>query len=55
MKVKELIEVLKKCDPNADVDFAFEQDNPFDGTSVSEVVEIRYPGADTDSIAVIRG
>lgn len=55
MKVKELIEVLKKCDPNANVDFAFKRDNPFDGTSASEVIEIRYPGSDADSIAVIRG
>lgn len=55
MKVKELIEVLEKCNPNADVDFSFEQDNPFDGASVSDAIEIRFPGSGTDTIVVLRG
>lgn len=55
MKVKELIAILEKCDPEGDVDFAYEADNPLDGSSVSDVLEIKYPHNDLSSTVVIRG
>ena len=55
MKVKELIEKLKACDPNADVDFAYLSDNPTDGLSLTEVLEIRYPGSNVAPTVVLRG
>ena len=55
MKVKELIEVLEKCDPNAGAEFAPEWDNPFNSKSVMDVLEIRYPISTMDPVIVLRG
>ena len=55
MKVKELLERLKKCDPEAEVLFEYEQDNPLEGTPVLGLIEIRYHDDIDANKVVIRG
>ena len=44
MKVSELIERLQKCNPDADVEFAYESDATTDGTSIDHVAQIVFFG-----------
>lgn len=56
MKVKELIERLIKCDPEGEVTFAHELDNPLYGTSAFNVLEIKNLTSDgLIPTVVIRG
>jgi hypothetical protein len=42
MKVFELIDILNKCAPDADVTCAFASADPTEGSEVKQVLEIRY-------------
>ena len=56
MKVKELVEKLKECNPEAEVSFAFEMDNPLNGSYIDEVIEICFRSDATKSdMVVLRG
>lgn len=55
MTVSELIEKLKKCDPEAEVFFEYEQSNPLEGTPILGLLEIRYHDDIDTSTVVLRG
>ena len=42
MKVVELIDILNKCSPDADVICGYIQDDPTDGSGIEDVLEIRF-------------
>lgn len=44
MKVSELIMKLKKCDPDADVGFAYATSDKIYGDEISEVIQLSYFG-----------
>jgi len=55
MKVSELIEKLKKCDPEAEVFFEHEDCNPLEGTPILGLLEIRYHDDIDANTVVLRG
>ena len=55
MKVSELIEKLKKCDPEADVSFEYNGNNPLEGTPILGLLEIRYHDDIDANTVVLRG
>lgn len=55
MTVSELIEKLKKCDPEAEVFFEYEQSNPLEGTPILGLLEIRYHDDIDANTVVLRG
>ena len=55
MKVKDLIEKLRECNPDSEVDIAYEQDNPLEGGSVVQVTEIRFHEDNMVDVVVLRG
>jgi hypothetical protein len=48
MKVSELIALLQKCDPDADVEFAWKSDTTTSGNSVNSVAQFVFFGDGTD-------
>lgn len=54
MKVKELIEKLNQCDPESDVEFAYEQDDPTNGNAITSVIEIKFFDGFTPDVVVLR-
>lgn len=48
MKVSELIVLLQKCDPNADVEFAFKNDTTTNGDDVISVAQFVFFGNEPD-------
>ena len=55
MKVSELIEKLCKCDPEADVEFAYAADNTTEGETISSVVQCVFFGdKEEENITVVQ-
>ena len=54
MKVIELIDILKKCSPDADVTCVYSQDDPTDGSGIEDVVEIRFLTTNLPNTVVLR-
>lgn len=55
MKVKELLERLKKCDPEAEVFFEVIEKNPLEGMPILGLLEIRYHDDIDVNTVVLRG
>lgn len=54
MKVVELIDILKKCSPDADVTCTYATDDPTDGTAIEDVIEIRFLSYEFANTVVLR-
>lgn len=53
MKVSELIELLQKCDPDAEVETAYKSDETTSGSSVNSVAQFMFFGDGEDGKAFI--
>lgn len=49
MKVSELIKLLQKCNPDADVEFGYKSDETTSGNAVDSVAQFIFFGDDTCS------
>lgn len=54
MKVVELIDMLKKCSPDADVTCTYASDDPTDGSAIEDVLEIRFLNNEFANTVVLR-
>lgn len=55
MTVAQLIEKLKKCDPEGEVRFGYEDDNPMNGQPILGLIEIKFHDDIDVNTVVIRG
>ena len=55
MKVSELIDKLYKCDPDAEVEFAYESDNVISGDPVSSVAQyVLFGNSEEKDIMIVQ-